>query len=169
MPEINEDLIAQAKEKLLDPFEPVFPMPGMWHFIFGSVFSLVVFGGGLTYMLDYFELRPEYEIATVFVASLSVPFLIILGTIGNAWAVGGLRFIAISSTIIIGTNVIVKGDVNVFDLAIMAFGAVSYYLLSCIESRALVNIMAIRRVKIKQMKKDGTYKQKLEEARKRWR
>lgn len=49
-----KNIIEEYDAQLLDPLHPVFPMPGMLNFAFGSIFSLMSFGG--IYILTLFSL-----------------------------------------------------------------------------------------------------------------
>jgi hypothetical protein len=141
----------------------------MWHLIFGFIFSLVSFVGSLAFALGYAELQPIYEVTTIAIASLTCALLVILSTRGTVWASTILRFLALAPILIIGLRVSHGEKFDTFLLVLITFGITSFFLLSAASCRALVNVLAIRRAKVSQMKKDGTYKQKLEDARKRWR
>ena len=47
------ELIKKDNSELLDPFHIVFPLPGMWHFAFGSILALITFAGSYSlFFLD---------------------------------------------------------------------------------------------------------------------
>jgi hypothetical protein len=166
----GENLIEQAKERLLDPFEPVFPMPGMWHLAFGFIFSLVSFVGGLTLVMGYASfLHPTHEVAAAASASLLSALLVIFSTRGINWAVTLMKLLALSPIVAVIFKLYFQQSVGTFLSILIALGIASFLLLNSTTLKALINILAVRRYKIIQMKKDGMYTAKLQAAKRRWR
>jgi hypothetical protein len=169
MEEHKEDLVEQAKERLLDPFEPVFPMPGMWHLTFGFIFALVSFVGSLIVLLGIVSLHPKYEIAIVASASLFTAVLMILATRGKKSAAAILLFCSLAPLVVVGVKVSSGENVDTLTMIFLAFSVGAFVLLLSTSCRALINVLSIRREKIKKMKKDGTYNRNIAIARERWR
>ena len=168
MKSTKDDLIDKAKERLLDPFEPVFPMPGMWHFIFGFIFSLVSFVGSLVLVMGYASLQPIYEVVMVATASFGSALLVILSTRGITWTASLMKFLSLAPVVVIVFQLYLGQPIGGFLGILIVFAIVSFVLLNSTSCKALINVLAIRRSKIIQMRKDGTYKEKLDEARRRW-
>lgn len=169
MEEHKEDLIEQAKERLLDPFEPVFPMPGMWHLTFGFVFALVSFVGSLIVLLGTVSLHPKYEVAIIASASLFTAILVILATKGIRASALILLFCSLTPLVVAGVQVSSGASIDTLTMIFMVFSVGAFVLLLSTNCRALMNVLAIRRGKIKKMKQDGTYDRNIAIARQRWR
>ncbi len=165
----NDNSLDSQKAKLLDPFEPIFPMPGMWHFIFGYIFALVSFVGSLAFMIGQFKFHPGVELAIIVSASLSAAVLVILATRGWYWPAQLLKYLSFTPVVLIGMQLFAKTSIATFAYILCAFAALAFLLLNSIYCKALVNILATRRAKIIQMKQDGTYAERLNAARQRWR
>jgi hypothetical protein len=165
----QKDKVEIAKEKLLDPFEPVFPMPGMWHFAFAMILAIVAFFGSMVVLLDYMLIDPKLQFFIVVTASIFLTAILTASIKGFLWATNILKFIAVSPVAIVLINVFSNKETSNFVFVFVALASISILLMLTKKFRGLINILTIRRHKITQMKKDGTYKEKLEEARRRWR
>ncbi|BBA36002.1 hypothetical protein sS8_4072 [Methylocaldum marinum] len=169
MPSHNkEDKLEEIKEKLLDPFEPVFPMPGMWHFSFAMILALVAFFGSIIVLLDFMYIDPKVQFFVIVGAAFSFTAVLVASVMGYMWATNTLRFVALSPVVIVVISLFDQKDIGVFTLVLVVFTIVAIVLMLSKSFRALINILAIRRHRIREMKKDGTYKGKLTEARRRW-
>jgi hypothetical protein len=164
----QKDNVETAKEKLLDPFEPVFPMPGMWHFAFAMILAIVAFFGAMVVLLDYMLVDPKVQFFVVVAASIMLTAILTASIKGFLWATNILKFIAVSPLAIVIINVLSNKESSNFVLVVFALALIAILLMLTKKFRALINILTIRRHKISQMKNDGTYKKKLDEARRRW-
>lgn len=168
MTENREDPVEQAKEHLLDPFKPVFPIPGMWGFAFGFIFALVSFVGSLILLFSIAALHPAYELLAVAGASLTSAILVIFAARGFKIACNILLLCSLTPLVVLAYTLSLDKPVDGLTLVYLTFSVAAFVLLLSTNTRALVNVLSIRRIKIKQMKKDGTYEENLRNARERW-
>ena len=167
MSKTSEEKIAEAKEILLDPFHPVFPMPGMWHLLIGNFLSLFSFFGALLLLSDIVELHPGIEFIIIISSGLIISTILIFAILGFKLPATIMLYFPLSP--ILATCILVISDksLNIITFIFLGMSIVAFLLLRSLPCRALSNIMYIRRQKIKQMKQDGTYNEKLAAARKR--
>jgi len=168
MTKMSEDKIAKAKELLLDPFQPVFPLPGMWHVAFGYLFSMLSFAGALFPIFDLVDLNPGYAFAILAMLAVTVTTLVLLSAKGFKLPSTIILCMSLAPIISIGILLIAGMPIETSSYIFLGFSFLAFLLLRSTPSRALVAILSTRRQKIKQMKRDGTYENKLAEARKRW-
>jgi len=158
-------VIEKHGEKLLDPLYPVYPMPGMWHFAFGSILALVVFAGTYVVSLTFFDIHFIVQVGSGGVFSLVLTISIILCTKGYRFPAKIILLFAIVSTLTIPIFFIIEPKYYLFQIIYLTIGITSIYLLTSRTNRMLLVIMTVRNQKIREMKKNGTYKQNLAEAR----
>jgi hypothetical protein len=164
----KKDPVEEAKERLLDPFEPIFPMPGMWHAITCFLFTLLGFGGFFISLIDHFELHPGAEFFLSVGSALLPVFFLIMISRGHAWAATGMQFLMYAPFAAIIADLIFKSSVQLPTLIFSAFAVLALLLSVSKKYKGFVNIQVIRHAKLKQMKRDGTFEHEREKARRRW-
>ncbi len=162
------ELLNKNHSELLNPFHPVFPMPGMWHFIFGSILALIAFSGSYVIILDQWSVPIHFIFVSNMIFGLIGIALLILSTRGYLLAAKIILTYASISIIFLIADYIFGRSFGVFELIMLVFSSIALYLLTHRMNRTLLVIMAVRNQKIREMKKNGTYKQKLAEVRAKW-
>jgi len=158
-------IIEKHGEKLLDPFYPVYPMPGMWHFAFGSIFALIVFAGTFVVVLSFFDVHLLYQMGIGMLFSVILTISMILCTRGHQFPAKIILIYAIVSTVTIPIFFFIESNNYIYKIIVLSIGITAIYLLTSRTTRMLLVIMTVRNQKIRDMKKNGTYKQNLAEAR----
>jgi len=72
------------------------------------------------------------------------------------------------SMVFLVTEYLFGFNLGSYELILLIFGLTAIYLLTHRMNRTVLIIMAVRNQNIREMKKDGTYKQKLAEVREKW-
>jgi len=159
-----QKIIEKYDEKLLDPLHPVFPMPGMWHFSIGSILALVAFAGAYIMVFTFFDINILFQLGSGVTFSIVLTTSMILCTHGYRFPAKLLLLFAILPTVTIPILLFFDSSNIIINVIILTFGIISIYLLTSRTTRMHLIIMVVRNQKIRGMKKNGTYKQKLAEA-----
>ena len=159
-----QKIIEKHNESLLDPLHPVFPMPGMWHFIFGSIFALITFVGTYAFVFSIMSVDMIYLLGPGVAFSLILTTSISLCTHGYRFPAKLILLFAILPTATIPIFLFFESSYIIYQLIMLTFGIISIYLLTSKTTRMHLVIMIVRNQKIREMKKNGTYKQKLAEV-----
>jgi len=159
-----QKIIEKYDEKLLDPLHPVFPMPGMWHFSIGSILALLAFAGAYFPILAFFDINILIQLGSGVAFSIILTTSMILCTQGYRFPAKLILLFAILSTVTILIFLFFESSYIIYQLIMLTFGIISIYLLTSKTTRMHLVIMIVRNQKIREMKKNGTYKQKLAEV-----
>jgi hypothetical protein len=141
----------------------------MWHFAFGFIFALVSFVGSLIILLGSVSLNPGYEIIIIALASLFTAILVILATKGFKVSASIILLCSLTPLFVVGYTITSGKSVDGLTYLFLAFSVAAFVLLLSMKTRGLVNVLSIRRKKILQMKRNGTFDKNLAIARERWR
>ena len=158
-------VIKKNNSELLDPFHLVFPLPGMWHFIFGSISTLIAFAGSYAGFFFSTSVNELVVLGSIQGFGLLGVIAIILCSRGFLFPAKLLLLYAIMSLVFLSAKYFFGFSMGILDLVMFIFGLIALYLLTHRMSRTLLIITAVRYQKIREMKKDGTFEQKRAEAR----
>src|SRR5690606_20371078 len=159
MSDDNErDRVTEVLERLLDPLDPIFPLPGMWHAIACYLFTLLAFCGFVISLTDHWKLHPGIEFPIVAGSSLIPSFFLIMMSRGHAWGAVALRVLIYISFSTVAVDFIFEANVLEVRLIFVMFSALALVISASKKYRGFVNILAARRTNIIRMKKEGSYK-----------
>jgi len=161
-------IINKNYSELLDPFHIVFPLPGVWHFAFGSISAFIAFGGSYSAFFFSTSVNELFVLGSVQGFGFLCIILIILCIRGYLFPAKLVLLYAIMSLVFLSTKYFFGFSLGIFELVMFIFGLIALYLLTRKMNRTFLIIMAVRNQKIRESKKDGTYKQKRAEARAKW-